>query len=59
MRGSIDFPMSERLAENIRAHGVAWTAGWCRKQGFSLNEAMVLIRGAIRGWCFVVEGEEA
>lgn len=53
MNGSIDFPMTERLADNIRAHGVAWAAAWCRKQGFSLVEAQCLMRGALRGWVFV------
>lgn len=55
MKGTIDFPMTERLADNIRAHGVAWTAAWARRQGFTLLETQCLIRGALRGWCFVVE----
>lgn len=43
-RGSLEYPLSQRLADTAREHGVRWAAEHARRNGLTLQECLMLAR---------------
>lgn len=45
LRGSVDYPMTERMADTIRVHGLAWAVRYYTKR-LPAGTARLLLIGA-------------
>lgn len=45
-KGSIAYPLSQQLADNIATHGMAWTLAHCVKRKLPIEVVLVLMKGA-------------